>query len=510
MATESIQSSFDDDTQMYVEQQSTMDNASLINFLDTLSSDFFPMEETSDLMEVEYPSNASTLATEPENDPILSSTYGLSWEFSKDLDFMEMMSLGGIQPFTEEMLREEIARPMDQYVNLGSIEIFPSQMTLEPPKSAASSDAKKPLGGSNTEISSKATDGQIPLETSNTQMSLETFLETSLETSNTQINLDFNQMPFKASKKTLKPPTHSTSVKPLAKSTPFPSPPPAKGEKRKAIEITQQKAKRSGSIGMMTPDSRNSSYINMSNMITKGTFKTKVIPAINYPPVLLIHYRIIEDSYIEVPTKRTLAALTLSRKWIIRGDEYLEELRKATPPSNPPIGYSRESPTGDKQYYSPEIVRYLVKSNGSQDNESRQGLCPYCVQPNFISLKSSSYTQHLSFVHGINTYGTFPAPRNYKAESNGTHYDHSCECPVCHETMTLKRSTKKLVQPLKKYFRHFREEHLWLNDKVISVNRDIVKANQTAAYPSPPVDVFYRQVPIQKTVASTEVYFETV
>ncbi|CAH6718961.1 hypothetical protein CLIB1444_01S18360 [[Candida] jaroonii] len=400
----------------------------------------------------QYASNASMLLKTPENDPVLATTYVESKVLTQD-DFNSFSGFEELQSFNEQMLNIDTQNPFEQSSqssNFSSFQEFDFDLTEQ--------------------------------------------LVTGIDTHTAMAH-----------------PFAQPLAQPRASSTPFPSPPATTGSRGNVLQIPNQRTERSDSVGFpITPDSRNNSYVGFHTTINKTIKSKQGYPIINYPPVGSFQYRIINDSYIEVPTNRNLQALTLSRKWIIRGKEYIEELRRATPISKPPIDYSYEPQSGEKQFYSPEIVRYHVKSNGSQDNESRQGLCPYCVQPNFISLKSSSYTQHLSFVHGINTTGTFPAPRNYKTVLHGTHYDHSCECPVCHETLTLKRSTSKDVQQLKKYFRHFREEHLWSHDKVSSTNRTIAQKNQTAAYPLPEVDIYYRQVPIEKTVASTEVLFDIV
>lgn len=123
--------------------------------------------------------------------------------------------------------------------------------------------------------------------------------------------------------------------------------------------------------------------------------------------------------------------------------------------------------------YQQEFTRVETDQTGLPINETRSGLCPYCMDLSFYELKNSSYAQHLSHSHGIFTdnfltpnplnIGHYAVAKSTNSPRKTTARVRSHEgvvCPACYKVVEIRCWTSTLEKkPLSNYLRHFKEEH---------------------------------------------------
>lgn len=140
---------------------------------------------------------------------------------------------------------------------------------------------------------------------------------------------------------------------------------------------------------------------------------------------------------------------------------------------HPYVKYQLNTQFSTERPYEPQYIRVQINPlNNLPINETRCGLCPYCPELVFKNLKTSTYAQHLSLTHGIQTdnyitpdplfYGSYNLKKRNTNRKTKAHISekNGVVCPVCHEIIETECSrTTATRKPLNNYLRHFREKH---------------------------------------------------
>ncbi|MDN6572537.1 MAG: DUF4451 domain-containing protein [Staphylococcus equorum] len=140
---------------------------------------------------------------------------------------------------------------------------------------------------------------------------------------------------------------------------------------------------------------------------------------------------------------------------------------------HPNVQYQRNTQFSIDKPYEPEYIRVQMNPvTNAPFNETRCGLCPYCPSLVFKNLKTSTYAQHLSLTHGIQTdnyitpnpllYGSYNLKKNNTNRKTRAHISekNGVICPVCHDIVETECSkTTATRKPLNNYLRHFKEKH---------------------------------------------------
>ena len=146
---------------------------------------------------------------------------------------------------------------------------------------------------------------------------------------------------------------------------------------------------------------------------------------------------------------------------------------------HPNVQYQRNAQFSIAKPYEPEYIRVQMNPvTNAPFNETRCGLCPYCPRLVFKNLKTSTYAQHLSLTHGIQTdnyiapnpllYGSYNLKKNNTNRKTRAHISekNGVICPVCHDIIETECSKTTATQkPLNNYLRHFKEKHRKCKEK---------------------------------------------
>lgn len=146
---------------------------------------------------------------------------------------------------------------------------------------------------------------------------------------------------------------------------------------------------------------------------------------------------------------------------------------------HPNVQYQRNTQFSIGKPYEPEYIRVQINPlTNAPFNETRCGLCPYCPSLVFKNLKTSTYAQHLSLTHGIQTdnyitpnpllYGSYNLKKNNTNRKTRAHISekNGVICPVCHDIVETECSKTTATQkPLNNYLRHFKEKHRKCKEK---------------------------------------------
>ena len=146
---------------------------------------------------------------------------------------------------------------------------------------------------------------------------------------------------------------------------------------------------------------------------------------------------------------------------------------------HPNVQYQRNSQFSIDKPYEPEYIRVQMNPvTNTPFNETRCGLCPYCPNLVFKNLKTSTYAQHLSLTHGIQTdnyitpnpllYGSYNLKKSNTNRKTKAHISekNGVICPVCHDIVETECSKTTATQkPLNNYLRHFKEKHRKCKEK---------------------------------------------
>lgn len=146
---------------------------------------------------------------------------------------------------------------------------------------------------------------------------------------------------------------------------------------------------------------------------------------------------------------------------------------------HPNVQYQRNAQFSIAKPYEPEYIRVQINPlTNAPFNETRCGLCPYCPSLIFKNLKTSTYAQHLSLTHGIQTdnyitpnpllYGSYNLKKNNTNRKTRAHISekNGVICPVCHDIVETECSKTTATQkPLNNYLRHFKEKHRKCKEK---------------------------------------------
>lgn len=119
--------------------------------------------------------------------------------------------------------------------------------------------------------------------------------------------------------------------------------------------------------------------------------------------------------------------------------------------------------------YEPQYTRFETDEAGVENNETKCGLCAYCREVRFLPFKNSSYLSHMTLGHGIFAdnfivpeginFGKYIVQRDKDSEPDKTKEIEGLQCPACLEIVEMSCwSTKE--NPLLKYFRHYKKEHV--------------------------------------------------
>lgn len=132
--------------------------------------------------------------------------------------------------------------------------------------------------------------------------------------------------------------------------------------------------------------------------------------------------------------------------------------------------------------YDPQYTRYEIDESGKLINETKCGLCAFCNEVKFLPFKNSSYLSHMTLEHGIfsdnfvvpegTNFGKYLVPKGDEREPEKTKEIEGLQCPACLEIVEMNCwSTKK--NPLLKYFRHYKKEHVKDNKKQSKIQSKI-------------------------------------
>lgn len=132
--------------------------------------------------------------------------------------------------------------------------------------------------------------------------------------------------------------------------------------------------------------------------------------------------------------------------------------------------------------YEPQYTRFETDASGIENNETKCGLCAYCKEVRFLPFKNSSYLSHMTLGHGIFAdnfivpeginFGKYIVPRDKENEPDKTKEINGLQCPTCLEIIEMSCwSTKE--NPLLKYFRHYKKEHVKDDKKRHNVNSTV-------------------------------------
>lgn len=131
--------------------------------------------------------------------------------------------------------------------------------------------------------------------------------------------------------------------------------------------------------------------------------------------------------------------------------------------------------------YEPQYYRFELDSQGREVNESKCGLCPFCIKVKFLPFKNSSYLSHLTLEHGVFA-NSFIVPEglyygNYTMVRTGdmqkSRMVKALQCPACFQVVEVACWRNK-VNPLLSYFRHFKKHHLNLTKTFVRSTVDPV------------------------------------
>lgn len=119
--------------------------------------------------------------------------------------------------------------------------------------------------------------------------------------------------------------------------------------------------------------------------------------------------------------------------------------------------------------YEPQYTRFETDESGIENNETKCGLCAYCKEVRFLPFKNSSYLSHMTLGHGVFAdnfiipeginFGKYIVPRDKEHEPDKTKEIDGLQCPACLEIIEMS-CWKTKANPLLKYFRHYKKEHV--------------------------------------------------
>lgn len=119
--------------------------------------------------------------------------------------------------------------------------------------------------------------------------------------------------------------------------------------------------------------------------------------------------------------------------------------------------------------YEPQYTRFETDESGFENNETKCGLCAYCKEVRFLPFKNSSYLSHMTLGHGVFAdnfiipeginFGKYVVPRDKEHEPDKTKEIDGLQCPACLEVIEMS-CWKTKENPLLKYFRHYKKEHV--------------------------------------------------
>lgn len=143
--------------------------------------------------------------------------------------------------------------------------------------------------------------------------------------------------------------------------------------------------------------------------------------------------------------------------------------------------------------YEPQYTRFETDESGVENNETKCGLCAYCKEVRFLPFKNSSYLSHMTLGHGVFAdnfivpeginFGKYVVPRDKENEPDKTKEIEGLQCPACLEIIEMS-CWKTKENPLLKYFRHYKKEHVKEDKRRSNVNSKVnpleFKTNQEA------------------------------
>ncbi|WPK24183.1 hypothetical protein PUMCH_001447 [Australozyma saopauloensis] len=216
----------------------------------------------------------------------------------------------------------------------------------------------------------------------------------------------------------------------------------------------------------------------ITNYYRDASFNPQIIPEgmrgrIHLPYVLGDGERLEGDSWCEHPDgKRTEIHChmgVVERKIYLRDISEIYNLVTR-------IKYEKNDKFSIYNPYEPQYTRYETSDEKGETykNETKCGLCAFCREVRFLPFKNSSYLSHMTLEHGIFSdnfivpeganFGKYVVSKGDDNEPEKSKEIEGLQCPACFEIVEMNCwSTKK--NPLLKYFRHYKKEHVKDNKK---------------------------------------------